>query len=177
MKRLGTAARRAVVAVYAVAILGFIWLTKDLTFASLGEDPVFATYSIAVMFYVLGRFVLAMFYRSTGEKGERPTVSIVIPAFNEQDGIIGTIESCMNVDYPADRVQVIVVNDGSTDGTWDRMVEAKARWPRLYAIDLGRNYGKRGAMAEGIRRATGEILVFDAVGVTREHRIPHVVLL
>ena len=151
---------RFVIVAYAFGILAFIWFTKDLTFASLGEDPVFATYSIAVMFYVLGRFVLAMFYRSTGEKGVRPTVSIVIPAFNEQDGIVGTIESCMNVDYPADRVEVIVINDGSTDSTWDRMLEAKARWPRLYAIDLGRNYGKRGAMAEGIRRATGEILVF-----------------
>ena len=40
------------------------------------------------------------------------------------------------------------------------MLEAKARWPELYAVDLGRNYGKRGAMAEGIRRATGEILCF-----------------
>jgi hyaluronan synthase len=151
---------RFVILTYAVGILAFIWFTKDLTFASLRQDPVFAAYSIAVMFYVLGRFALAMFYRSTSEKGIRPTVSIVVPAFNEEDGIIGTIESCMAVDYPVDRIEVIVVNDGSSDATWDRILLAKARWPRLYAIDLGRNYGKRGAMAEGIRRATGEILVF-----------------
>ena len=120
---------RFVVLAYAVGILGFIWFTKDLTFASLGDDPVFAAYSIAVMLYVLGRFALAMFYRSVPDKGHRPTVSIVVPAFNEEDGIVGTIQSCMEVDYPADRFEVIVVNDGSTDATWDRILEAKARWP------------------------------------------------
>ena len=151
---------RLVILVYAAAILGFIWLTKDLTFASLAADPVFATYSIAVVFYVLGRFALAMLYRSVPDRGFRPTVSIVVPAFNEEEGIVGTIESCMAVDYPAELLEVIVVNDGSTDGTWARILEAKARWPQLYAIDLGRNYGKRGAMAEGIRRSRGDVLCF-----------------
>ena len=151
---------KTVIVVYAVAILGFIWMTKDLTFASLARDPLFASYSIAVVLYVLGRFLLGFFYRPVPDRGHRPTVSVVIPAFNEEEGIVGTIESCLAVDYPADRLEVIVVNDGSTDGTWPRILEAKARWPRLYAVDLGRNYGKRGAMAEGIRRATGEILLF-----------------
>jgi len=118
---------------YAVMILGFIWLTKDMTFASLTADPLFATYSIAVVFYVLGRFVFALAYRSVPDSGFRPTVSIVVPAFNEEEGIIGTIESCMGVDYPADLLEVIVVNDGSTDGTWARILQAKARWPQLYA--------------------------------------------
>lgn len=151
---------RAVILAYAAVILGFLWLTKDLTFASLARDPLFAGYSIAVVLYVLGRFVFALFYRSVPDSGFRPTVSIVIPAFNEEDGIIGTIESCLSVDYPTELLEVIVVNDGSTDATWDRILEAKERWPELYAVDLGRNYGKRGAMAEGIRRATGDILCF-----------------
>jgi hyaluronan synthase len=150
----------ALVLVYAVAILGFVWLTKDLTFATLTKDPLFASYSIAVVVYVLGRFVVALFYRPVPDRGHRPSVSVVIPAFNEQDGIIGTIESCVSVDYPAELLEVIVVNDGSTDATWERILEAKARWPQLYVIDLGRNYGKRGAMAEGIRRARGEVLCF-----------------
>ena len=151
---------QAMIVVYAVAILGFVWLTRGLTFATLTRDPVFAGYSIAVVLYVLGRFVGALFYRPVPDVGHRPTVSIVIPAFNEEDGIIGTIESCLAVDYPAERVEVIVVNDGSTDRTWERIMEAKLRWPRLYAVDLGQNHGKRGAMAEGIRRSSGEILCF-----------------
>ena len=151
---------KVAIVLYAVLILGFVWLTKDLTFATLARDPLFASYSIAVVIYVLGRFVLSLCYRPVPDKGHRPTVSIVIPAFNEEDGIIGTIESCLKTDYPAHLTEVIVVNDGSTDRTWERILEAKKRWPQLYAIHLGRNYGKRGAMAEGIRRARGEVLVF-----------------
>lgn len=145
---------------YAAGILGFVWLTRDLTFATLQRDPLFATYSIAVVIYVLGRFVAAIFYRPVPDRGYRPTVSIVVPAFNEEAGIVGTIASCFDVDYPPELFEVIAVNDGSTDATWQRILEAKARWPRLYAVDLGRNYGKRGAMAEGVRRARGEILCF-----------------
>lgn len=151
---------KVVIVAYAAIILGFVWLTKDLTFATLTRDPVFAAYSIAVVLYVLGRFLVALFYRSAPDRGFRPTVSIIIPAFNEEDGIIGTIASCLAVDYPASRMQVIAVDDGSSDATWERIQEAKERWPQLYAVTLGRNYGKRGAMAEGIRRATGEVLVF-----------------
>jgi hyaluronan synthase len=141
-------------------ILGFVWLTKDLTFATLDRDPFFAMYSIAVVLYVLGRFITALFYRRVPDRGHRPAVSIIIPAFNEESGIISTIESCLAVEYPSDLLEVIVVNDGSTDATWERILDAKARWPRLYAVNLGKNYGKRGAMAEGIRCSTGEILCF-----------------
>lgn len=151
---------RATIVFYAALILIFVWLTKDMTFATLTKDPMFAGYSIAVVLYVMGRFVASFFYRPVPDLGLRPTISVIVPAFNEEEGIIGTIESCVSVDYPAECIEVIVVNDGSTDGTWQRMLEAKARWPQIYIVDLGRNYGKRGAMAEGIRRATGEILCF-----------------
>jgi hyaluronan synthase len=139
MARLLRGVLKAAIVVYAAAILGFVWLTKDLTFATLARDPLFASYSIAVVVYVLGRFVLALFYRPVPDRGYRPTVSIIIPAFNEEEGIIGTIASCLGVDYPVHLTEVIAVNDGSTDGTWDRILEAKARWPQLYAVDLGRN--------------------------------------
>ncbi|HEX6595478.1 MAG TPA: glycosyltransferase [Acidimicrobiales bacterium] len=151
---------KAAIVLYAVAILGFVWVTKDLTFATLSRDPLFASYSIAVVIYVLGRFLLALLYRPVPDRGFRPTVSIIIPAFNEEEGIVGTIQSCVEIDYPGHLTEVIAVNDGSTDRTWQRMLEAKERWPQVYAVDLGRNYGKRGAMAEGIRRAKGDILVF-----------------
>ena len=151
---------RAILCFYMAAIIAFIWLARDLTFATLARDPLFATYSIAVVLYVLGRFVMALFYRRAPDLGYRPTVSVIIPAFNEEDGIESTIASCMDVDYPSDLLEVIAVNDGSTDATWERIVAAKKRWPTLRAIDLRKNYGKRGAMAEGIRRSTGEILCF-----------------
>lgn len=160
LPRLARGLAKVVIVVYAALVLGFVWLTKDLTIATLTRDPVFASYSIAVVIYVLGRFLVSLFYRSVPDRGHRPTVTVVIPAFNEEDGIIGTIASCIDVDYPPELLEVIAVDDGSSDATWQRILEAKARWPQLYAVTLGRNYGKRGAMAEGIRRAEGQILVF-----------------
>jgi len=151
---------QAVIVVYALAILFFVWMTKDMTIASLRHDPLFATYTVSVLIYILSRFVVAMFYRPVRDRGHRPTVSIVVPAFNEEEGIAGTIASCLAVDYPRELVEVIVVNDGSTDATWERILEAGGRHPRFHAVDLGRNYGKRGAMAEGFRRSKGEVLLF-----------------
>lgn len=151
---------RLIVLAYAMAILGFVWITKDLTVASFIRDPLFAWYSIAVVFYILSRFLFSLFYRRVPDRGHRPTVTVVIPAFNEEDCIARTVESCLAVDYPGPLLEVIVVNDGSTDATWARILEVKARHPHLYAVDLGKNYGKRAAMAEGVRRARGEIVCF-----------------
>lgn len=151
---------RAVVVVYSSAILYFVWLSRDLTFATFARDPLFAGYSIAVVCYVLSRFVIALFYRPSPDIGHRATVSIIVPAFNEEAGIVGTIESCLTSHYPPELLQIIVVNDGSSDGTWQRMLEAKERFPEITLIDLGRNYGKRAAMAEGFRCSTGDILLF-----------------
>jgi hyaluronan synthase len=151
---------RLVIALYAIAILVFIWMTKGLTFASFLRDPLFAGYSVAVVIYILSRFVFGLFYRPFPDRSYRPTVSVVVPAFNEETCIADTVESCLDVDYPAELLEVIVVNDGSTDATWERILEVKGRRPELFAMDLGKNYGKRGAMAEGIRRAKGEIVCF-----------------
>ena len=151
---------RVLIACYGISIIGFVWLTKDLTFAKLTEDPIFATYSISVVLYVIGRFVIALFYRPAPDIGHRPSLSVIIPAFNEEAGILGTIQSCLDAEYPPELVEVIAVNDGSTDATWEQIKKAKALSPRLHAIDLGQNYGKRTAMAEGIRRARGDVLCF-----------------
>ena len=153
-------ALRLMVVGYAAAILYLIWVGRQLTLAALTHDPVFALYSLAVMCYVLGRFAIAATYRAKPDRGHRPTISVIVPAFNEQEGITGTIASIVACDYPAHLVEIVVINDGSTDQTWDRMVAARETWPQVHAIDLGGNYGKRAAMAEGIRRSTGSILAF-----------------
>jgi hyaluronan synthase len=129
-----------------------------------------------VVLYLLARFFLASFYRPVPDRGYRPSVTIVVPAFNEEGCITGTLESCLAVDYPAELVQRIVVNDGSTDATWERILEVRAEHPELVTIDLGRNYGKRTAMAEGVRRATGEIVVFvDSDSYLAPDAVTHIV--
>lgn len=91
-------------------------------------------------------------------------VSAVIPAYNEEatiEKILKVVTACPEVD------EVVVVSDGSTD----RTAEIARRYP-VQVIDLEVNRGKGGAMKEGVRRASGEIIMFldaDLIGLTVGH--------
>ncbi|HZP71922.1 MAG TPA: glycosyltransferase [Gaiellaceae bacterium] len=146
--------------VYAAFLIYWVWLAKDFTTVLLLHDPVFYTYSILVTGYVCLRFLLAPLYRPTPDVGYRPQVSIVIPAFNEEGAIEQTIEAILASLYPPEKLDVVVVDDGSTDSTWDRMLAAQERNPSVVCVRFDKNRGKRAAMAEGIRRATAEICAF-----------------
>lgn len=119
-------------------------------------------YTVVVSGYVLSRFALSALYRLPKEFGIEPNVAIVVPAYNEGEAVARTIDACLSVDYPASKLEVVVINDGSSDDTWDQMLRAAARYPRdaVRCIDLGSNQGKRAAMAAGIRATTAEIMVF-----------------
>jgi len=89
-----------------------------------------------------------------------PRMTVVIPAYNEGPMVAKAIDSVAAANYPADRLQIIVIDDGSRDDTWQHIQEATARHPgRVLALRLERNSGKRVALATGFRRATGEIFV------------------
>jgi cellulose synthase/poly-beta-1,6-N-acetylglucosamine synthase-like glycosyltransferase len=85
-----------------------------------------------------------------------PTVSVVIAARNESARLAARIENLVSLDYPADKRQIIVVSDGSTDDTLDvlsrhhDLVEAVAIPPS----------GKAMAVNAGVARATGDVIVF-----------------
>ena len=89
---------------------------------------------------------------------ERPRLSIVIAAYDEADGIEARIRNVLASDYPADLLEVVIASDGSTDDTVARARSIDADGVRV--LDLPRG-GKAAALAEGARRASGEILVFS----------------
>lgn len=116
-------------------------------------------------------------------KGEpyRPLVSVVIPAWNEEVGIISTIRSVLANDY--EPLEIVVVNDGSTDGT-DRLVrEFMAKYSKMYAYArksltyyYKENGGKGKALNYAIERAKGEIIVtVDADSIADSHMIKNLV--
>ena len=89
-----------------------------------------------------------------------PTMTVVIPAYNEGALVEQSIESVAAARYPHGRLEILVVDDGSTDDTWIYIQRAAARHAGLVtAVQFERNQGKRAALAAGFRAARGAILV------------------
>jgi cellulose synthase/poly-beta-1,6-N-acetylglucosamine synthase-like glycosyltransferase len=87
-----------------------------------------------------------------------PAVTVLVPAYNEAECIAGTLEHLLAQDYPAAKLQIIVISDGSDDGT-DDIVRAHAK----RGVELLRQEGRGGkalALNAGVRRARGGIIVF-----------------
>jgi hyaluronan synthase len=108
------------------------------------------------------RTVLWLRYRPfpASTLADAPPLTVAIPAYNEGEMVENSIVSVATASYPRDRLQIIAIDDGSKDDTWKYIERAAHRFPGLVTpIRLPQNRGKRGALAEAFRRATGEIIV------------------
>jgi cellulose synthase/poly-beta-1,6-N-acetylglucosamine synthase-like glycosyltransferase/spore germination protein YaaH/peptidoglycan/xylan/chitin deacetylase (PgdA/CDA1 family) len=86
----------------------------------------------------------------------QPLVSVLIPAYNEEDVIVYTVNSVLESDYP--KLEVIVVDDGSTDGTGEMLDEQFGRNPAVRIIHQP-NRGKPAALSHALAEASSGILV------------------
>lgn len=86
-----------------------------------------------------------------------PKVSLVIAAHNEADVIGEKIENALSLDYPADRLELVVASDGSEDGTAE--IVRKYADGRVRLLDLDR-VGKAAALNAAVEAASGDVLVF-----------------
>ena len=80
---------------------------------------------------------------------------MVIPAHNEEEHIADCLDALATQDFPG-RMEVIVVNDGSTDET----ARIASRYP-VILLDLKKNLGKARALNIGIKKAKGDIIIFS----------------
>ena len=146
---------------YLVLLLGAVVAFKAVFADIVFVDPVFGIYGIVVCAYIVSRFVFSTLYRPSEDHGLRPRVAIVMPAFNEEEAIAASLTSLLDLDYAPELLEIVAVNDGSTDDTLPRMQAVAARaGGRVHVIDLGRNRGKRAAMAAGIRATDAQIIAF-----------------
>jgi cellulose synthase/poly-beta-1,6-N-acetylglucosamine synthase-like glycosyltransferase len=88
----------------------------------------------------------------------QPSVSIIIAARNEEANLPAKLENLRLLDYPRDRLQIVIVSDGSTDQTVSIMQQ---HTPSILLIILDQSNGKACALNEAVQHATGEILVFQ----------------
>lgn len=86
--------------------------------------------------------------------------SVVIPVYNSQDVVGATVDRVVEVLEAAGlRYQVVLVNDGSRDGSWDVIADLARRSPHVVALDLLRNYGQHHANLAGLRESTGDYVI------------------
>jgi hyaluronan synthase len=113
--------------------------------------------------FMLFQTILVCFYKPVTEwKSDKklPGCTIIVPAYNEGRQICETIHSVMRADYPADKFEVIAINDGSGDDTWQWIEQAAAKYPStVIAVNHQQNRGKKHALCTGIRRAKGEVII------------------
>tara|TARA_B100000131_G_C18065715_1_gene592388 strand:- start:141 stop:1109 length:969 start_codon:yes stop_codon:yes gene_type:complete len=87
-------------------------------------------------------------------------ISIVIPVYNEKDSIKYLLDETIKVmNLNKLNYELIVVNDGSTDSTWDVLENLISQFNKLKVINLRKNYGQTAAMAAGFENANGEIII------------------
>jgi glycosyltransferase involved in cell wall biosynthesis len=101
-------------------------------------------------------------------------LSIVIPVYNERECLEPLVRELAGVlDGIGRSAEIVAVDDGSTDGSFEHLVALRAIEPRLRVVRLQRNYGQTAAMAAGIELARGEVIVsLDADLQNDPHDIP-----
>ncbi len=146
---------------YLMLLLVAVMAYKAAFAGLLFSNVFFGVYSVSVATYIVSRFVLSLFYRTRPDAGIEPHIAIVMPGFNEQEAIAHSLRSLLALDYPREKLELVAVNDGSTDRTLAEMQRVAAEsHGRVRVIDFPENRGKRAAMAAGIRATSAEVVVF-----------------
>ncbi len=95
--------------------------------------------------------------RARRASSRTPVVAMIVPCYNEERTVRGTAESLLALEYPGDKLRIILVNDGSTDGTTTTM-DSFAHDPRVTVIHQ-KNQGKHAALNAGITVASDAELI------------------
>lgn len=158
-----------------------ILLIKLATGSYLNDNLFFGIYSVTIALYIFTRFLLSYVHRNVYvDMSYEPSITFVVPAKNEADNIRETMRRFGRVEYPRHKIEVIAINDGSTDDTLSEMqragYELSGAVARVAVVDFKINRGKRYAMAEGIKRARGDIVIFvDSDSFVEPDSVRHLV--
>ena len=89
------------------------------------------------------------------------TLSLVVPVFNEAETVELFIAEINKVfeDQPSVHLEIVFINDGSTDSTLEQLLNCQADDDRIKIVDLSRNFGKEAALTAGLQTAQGQVVV------------------
>jgi poly-beta-1,6-N-acetyl-D-glucosamine synthase len=120
---------------------------------------------IGIIFYVYVGYplliaVLAQFRKEqTFSPDYRPSVTLIFSAHNEEKVIARKLENTLAIEYPRECLQILVVNDGSTDGTAEITRSYQERGVVL--VNFGTRRGKLSALKDALSQASGEVILFS----------------
>ncbi|HRH70990.1 MAG TPA: glycosyltransferase, partial [Flavobacteriales bacterium] len=95
---------------------------------------------------------------------DAPIISVIVPARDEEENITAVLQDLFAQDYPRDRMQVVVVDDGGSDGTADRVRGMMPLWPQLQLLESA-GPGKKAAITTGVGAARGDLVVLTDADV------------
>jgi cellulose synthase/poly-beta-1,6-N-acetylglucosamine synthase-like glycosyltransferase len=95
-----------------------------------------------------------------------PAFSIIVAAYNEEAHVAAKLEDCLALEYPADRVEILVASDGSSDRTEGIVEEFARRDARIRLVKSAGRAGKSGVQNLAVAEARGEILLFTDTETT-----------
>jgi hyaluronan synthase len=137
-----------------------------------------AGYALVMLIFQLGRTVLWARYRPyPPAAGPLPRLTVIIPAYNEGAMVEKAIAAVAASDYPADRMEIICIDDGSTDDTWFYIQQSRRRYPQLLRpIRFAANRGKKEGLCAGFTRGRGEVFVtIDSDSIIAPDALRHLV--
>lgn len=91
--------------------------------------------------------------------GYEPTITVVVPLYNEGRSIYDTIVSLVKLDYPAEKLQITIVDDCSTDDSYEWACKGAREFENVRVLRNPVNMGKRKGINHAVREATSEIIV------------------
>lgn len=159
-------------AVLLALISAFILLMRSESIIYFKFNKTTYFYSIVTAVFLLSRYLFGALYHPVPVDPEfTPGVTIIIPCFNEEKWIQLTILNALNQDYPVDKLEVIVIDDCSTDHSVEKIREITDKLitgegeryhvsERLSWYVQPKNAGKREALARGAKLAKHELVVF-----------------
>lgn len=127
-------------------------------------------------------FLLMTFIEHVGSKKTKnnkgfsilPSVAVIVPCWNEENTVTGTLESLLALDYPKNKLEIIAVNDGSTDGTLEILKSFESN-PQVIVVDK-ENGGKHSAMNEALKYTSAEFIgVLDADSYVNSDALKHII--
>lgn len=158
-------------------------------FSHISVDYLFV-FSVIIIWFMLGYqfilFLLGYLYGFRAEKQSRtlkqqsfdlPKISLMIPAHNESIVITHTLKALLRLDYPADHLEILVINDGSTDDTAKQVEVIAARDSRVRLFNIPSDFAARGksaALNRGLPECRHEVIgIFDADNLPEPDSVLH----